>query len=114
MVDQKRFQMFAIPGKIIGFEKNIHQIYFRWVLASLAILDRLCWVDHKSLTQFILASQDTETGGISDRPGDMPDPFHTIFGLSGLSLLKNDKLDLVDPVFCMTNRVLGKYKFLNY
>ncbi len=26
-------------------------------------------------------------GGISDRPGDMPDVFHTFFGIAGLSLL---------------------------
>uniref|UniRef100_A0A915LPT4 t-SNARE coiled-coil homology domain-containing protein n=1 Tax=Meloidogyne javanica TaxID=6303 RepID=A0A915LPT4_MELJA len=32
-----------------------------------------------------VASQDDESGGIADRPEDMSDPFHTVFGLAGLS-----------------------------
>lgn len=32
-------------------------------------------------------SQDTDDGGIADRPGNMADIFHTFFGISGLSLL---------------------------
>lgn len=28
-------------------------------------------------------SQDTELGGIADRAGDMPDVFHTLFGVAG-------------------------------
>ena len=54
------------------------------------------WIDAADLAKFICASQDTETGGISDRPGNCPDPFHTLFGLSGLSLLSRLK-DLPAP-----------------
>ena len=54
------------------------QTHSWWVLSCLAILGRLHWIDRKKLTEFILASQDHETGGISDRPGDLPDPFHTL------------------------------------
>ena len=50
------------------------------------------WIDAADLAKFICASQDTETGGISDRPGNYPDPFHTLFGLSGLSLLSRLKV----------------------
>lgn len=42
--------------------------------------------------------QDTEHGGLSDRPGDMVDVFHTNFALAGLSLLKYTGLQDVDPV----------------
>jgi geranylgeranyl transferase type-2 subunit beta len=28
--------------------------------------------------------QDTENGGIADRPEDMPDVFHTCFGVAGI------------------------------
>ena len=31
--------------------------------------------------------QDTENGGIADRPGDMVDVFHTLFGVAGQSSL---------------------------
>jgi prenyltransferase beta subunit len=37
--------------------------------------------------EFILSCQDTEKGGISDRPDDMADVFHTFFGIAGLSLM---------------------------
>jgi geranylgeranyl transferase type-2 subunit beta len=46
----------------------------------------------------ILTCQDYEGGGISDRPGDMVDVFHTLFGLAGLSLLGFPGLVDVDPV----------------
>ena len=37
-------------------------------------------------------------GGISDRPGDMVDVWHTFFGIAGLSLLGFPGLEEVDPV----------------
>jgi len=46
----------------------------------------------------MLTSQDYEGGGISDRPGDMVDVFHTLFGLAGLSLLGFPGLVEVSPV----------------
>ncbi len=45
--------------------------------------------------------QDPDGGGIADRPGDMVDVFHTVFGLAGLSLLGYPGLQDVDPVYCM-------------
>ena len=64
------------------------------------------------MRKFILASQDAETGGISDRPGDLPDPFHTLFGVAGLSLLGGkggaDGVKEVNPVFCMPQEVIDK------
>ena len=55
--------------------------------------------------------QDVETGGISDRPGDLPDPFHTLFGVAGLSLLGVDnRLKKVNPVFCMAQNVIDRLK----
>lgn len=35
-----------------------------------------------------MQAQDKDDGGISDRPGNMPDIFHSFFGISGLLLLK--------------------------
>jgi geranylgeranyl transferase type-2 subunit beta len=45
------------------------------------------WIDGSKLVMFILRCQDSEDGGISDRPGNMSDIFHTFFGIAGLSLL---------------------------
>ena len=89
-------------------EKLPDVCYSWWVLASLAILGRLHWIDHKKLENFVKACQDDETGGISDRPGDLPDPFHTLFGVAGLSLLGCDskRLRQVNPVFCMPQKLI--------
>lgn len=77
-------------------EKDEDVCYSWWVMSSLKMIDRLHWIDGRRLTNFILASQDTERGGISDRPGDMVDVFHTNFGIAGLSLLKYPGLEEVD------------------
>lgn len=81
----------------------------------------------EKLTEFILASQDEETGGFADRPGDLVsqlscllplllyvhlslqvDPFHTLFGLAGLSLLGNKQLKAINPVFCMPQDTIDR------
>ena len=36
------------------------------------------------------------------------DPFHTLFGLAGLSLLGNKLLKPVNPVFCLPQDVLDR------
>ena len=48
--------------------------------------------------QVLTSNKDPEAGGIADRPGDMVDVFHTVFGLAGLSLVKFPGLEEVDPV----------------
>lgn len=82
-------------------EKLPDVCYSWWVLSSLKIIGRLHWIDKEKLSAFILASQDDETGGFADRPGDYPDPFHTLFGLAGLSLMGEELLKQINPVFCM-------------
>lgn len=98
-------------------EKLPDVCYSWWVVASLKMIGRLHWISKEKLTEFILASQDEETGGFADRPGDMVDPFHTLFGLAGLSLLGNKQLKPVNPVLCMPEEVLErlglKFKLLS-
>uniref|UniRef100_A0A0B7B5S7 Geranylgeranyl transferase type-2 subunit beta n=1 Tax=Arion vulgaris TaxID=1028688 RepID=A0A0B7B5S7_9EUPU len=89
-------------------EKLPDVCYSWWVLASLKIIGRLHWIDKEKLVQFILACQDEETGGFADRPGDMVDPFHTLFGLAGLSLMGDVSIKPVNPVFCMPEDIVRK------
>ena len=42
--------------------------------------------------------QDSEKGGIADRPGDMVDVFHTHFAIAGLSLLGYPGIQAVDAI----------------
>lgn len=93
-------------------EKQEDVCYSWWVLSSLSIIDRIHWIDQDKLANFILRCQDPDNGGISDRPGNMVDVWHTCFGIAGLSLLQYPDLEAVDPVYCMpkstTKHILGK------
>ncbi|KAI1415822.1 geranylgerany transferase type II beta subunit [Hypoxylon sp. FL1857] len=93
-------------------EKKEDVCYNWWVLGSLEIIGRTHWIDREKLIQFTLSCQDTERGGLSDRPGDMVDIWHTFFGLTGLSLLKYPGVEIIDPVYALpkytTDRVFGK------
>ncbi|KAK2156852.1 hypothetical protein NP493_1934g00003 [Ridgeia piscesae] len=89
-------------------EKLPDVCYSWWVLSSLSIIGRLHWIDKEKLVRFILATQDEETGGFADRPGDMVDPFHTLFGIAGLSLLGNTAVKPVNPVFCMPEETIRR------
>lgn len=89
-------------------EKLPDVCYSWWVLASLTMLGRLHWINADKMRVFILATQDAETGGFTDRPGDMVDLYHTLFGLAGLSLLGESSLKPINPVFCMPQYVLDR------
>lgn len=78
------------------------------MLASLTILGRLHWISKEKLKEFILSCQDSETGGFSDRPGNVADIFHTLFGVGALSLLGYENLKKINPTFCMPEEVIEK------
>ncbi|PSR75178.1 hypothetical protein PHLCEN_2v9268 [Hermanssonia centrifuga] len=82
-------------------EKMEDVCYSFFVLSSLSILKKVNWIDSEKLIAFIISAEDTDHGGIADRPGDQPDVFHTHFGVAGLSLLGYPGLDDIDPVYCM-------------
>lgn len=84
--------------------------YSWWVLSTLAIIDKLNWIDFEKLREFILKSQDLRRGGISDRPDNEVDVFHTLFGLAGLSLMGFEGLEPIDPVYCMPYTITKKFK----
>ena len=83
--------------------------------SSLNTIERSQWIDSAKLKDFILSTQDKETGGFADRPGDYPDPFHTLFGLAALSLMQHRgeitlpvQLDQIDPLFCMPKSIIER------
>ena len=69
---------------------------------------RLHWVDGKALQRFILYCQDEEKGGISDRPDDVCDVYHTFFGIAGLSLMGYPALKAIDPSYALPVAVLQR------
>ena len=60
------------------------------------MIDRQDWIDFEALKTYVLKCQDLETGGISDRPGNEVDVFHTFFGLTALSLMNYYSLEKID------------------
>ncbi|KAJ5553114.1 beta subunit of rab geranylgeranyltransferase [Penicillium frequentans] len=89
-------------------EKLPDSCYTWWVGSSLAMIDRLHWIDGKKLAGFVLQCQDSEGGGFADRPGNMVDVYHTHFGLAGLSLLGVEGLQEIDPVYCLPKSVVAR------
>ena len=80
-------------------------------------MGRVEWINTSKLGQFILNCQDDDDGGIADRPNNMPDVYHTFFGLSGLSLIGHlDKIGKeegrayreIDPVYALPTDVVKR------
>nr|KJB31783.1 hypothetical protein B456_005G208400 [Gossypium raimondii] len=85
--------------------------YSWWVLSSLIMIDRVHWIDKEKLVKFILDCQDVENGGISDRPDDAVDVYHTYFGVAGLSLLNYPGLKAIDPAYALPVDVVNRIFF---
>ncbi|KAK2751894.1 hypothetical protein FQN55_008636 [Onygenales sp. PD_40] len=86
-------------GGLNGRPEKLEDVcYSWWVASSLAMIGKLHWIDGGKLSAFILRCQDPDHGGLADRPGDMVDVFHTLFGIAGLSLLGFPGLKEVDPI----------------
>ncbi|KAB8336956.1 hypothetical protein FH972_021260 [Carpinus fangiana] len=94
-------------GGLNGRPEKLEDVcYSWWVGSSMAMIDRLHWIDGDKLADFILRCQDTDTGGFSDRPGDMVDVFHTHFSIAGLSLVGWEGVQAVDPIYFWSGRAL--------
>ncbi|XP_028795108.1 geranylgeranyl transferase type-2 subunit beta 1-like isoform X1 [Neltuma alba] len=105
-------------------EKLPDVCYSWWVLSSLIMIDRVHWINKEKLIKFILNCQvvlaellscdfesDTENGGISDRPDDAVDIFHTYFGVAGLSLLEYPGVKPIDPAYALPVDVVDRIFF---
>lgn len=98
-------------GGLNGRPEKLEDVcYSWWVLSSLKMIGKQGWIDKEALVKFILSAQDTDNGGIADRPGDVPDVFHTYFGIAGLSLLDYPGLGPVNEIYSLpleTSKSLG-------
>ncbi|KAG2592059.1 hypothetical protein PVAP13_5NG524400 [Panicum virgatum] len=74
-------------GGLNGRPKKLADVCYSWWVLSSLMIDRVQWIDKEKLTTFILNCQDKENGGISDRPDNAIDTYHTYFGVAGLSLM---------------------------
>eukprot|EP00835_Amoeboradix_gromovi_P003150 NODE_198_length_15297_cov_0.486182.p6 type:complete len:315 gc:universal NODE_198_length_15297_cov_0.486182:3113-4057(+) len=86
-------------------EKKEDVCYSWWNVSSLEMIGKLDWIDKKALAEFIRRCQAPD-GGICHKEGQIPDLFHTLFGLTGLSLLQSNKLEKINPVYCIPQYLL--------
>lgn len=65
------------------------------------------------VTLVVIMWQDVDDGGISERPGNMADIFHTYFGVAGLALLGHLKAvgapyEDIDPAYALPVSLVAK------
>lgn len=90
-------------------EKLADVCYSWWILSSCFMIERQDWIDLDKLKDYILRCQDTEGGGIADRPGNEPDVFHTYFGLTAFSLMGHFELELIDHRYAIPVATVKKH-----
>jgi len=99
-----------LDGGLNGRPEKLQDVcYSWWVLSSLEMIHRKHWIDIQVLINFILSCQDNVRGGFADRPGNVTDLFHTLFAITGLSLLGykcSKQLESIDPIYCLPKKVL--------
>ncbi|XP_037960592.1 geranylgeranyl transferase type-1 subunit beta [Teleopsis dalmanni] len=94
----KRWCLFR---QIDGFQgrpnKPVDTCYSFWIGATLRILNAFTLTDYIENRKYILETQDTIVGGFSKWAQSSTDPFHTYFGICGLSFLEEPGLATVMP-----------------
>ena len=75
-------------------------------MSSCYMIERQSWINLEKLKEFILRCQDTDGGGIADRPGNEPDVFHKFFGFTALSLMGHYDLELIDHTYAIPVQVV--------
>ena len=78
----------TLQGGFNGRPEKLPDVcYSWWILSSCFMIERQSWINLEKLKDYVLECQDTDGGGIADRPGNEPDVFHTYFGFTALSLM---------------------------
>lgn len=93
--------------------KPIDTCYSFWIAAALKILDALDLTDHKLNRDYLMSCQNTTVGGFSKWPGIQTDPFHSYFGLCGLSFLHEKDLLPIMPGLNISMRSHERLKKLH-
>lgn len=107
----KRWLLFRQDGGFQGRpNKPIDTCYSFWIGAALKIIDAFELSNFKENRDYIMSCQDPVIGGFSKWPGSTSDPFHTYFGLCGLSFLREPGLMEVMPSLNISMRAYERLK----
>jgi geranylgeranyl transferase type-1 subunit beta len=110
----KRWLLFRQDGGFQGRpNKPIDTCYSFWIGAALKIIDAFELSNFKENKEYLLSCQDCVVGGFSKWSGTTSDPFHTYFGLCGLSFLSEPGLLEVMPSLNISMRAYERLKHLH-
>lgn len=93
--------------------KPVDTCYSFWIGATLKILNAFELTSSKDNRQYVMSTQDKTVGGFSKWPGSHTDPFHTYFGICGLSFLQEPGLQPVEPALNISQRAFHRLKQLH-
>ncbi|XP_036328828.1 geranylgeranyl transferase type-1 subunit beta-like [Rhagoletis pomonella] len=107
----KRWLIFR---QVNGFQgrpnKTVDTCYSFWIGAALRILGAFELIDYAENRAYIMETQDSIVGGFSKWPQFTTDPFHTYFGLCGLSFMNEPGLLEVMPSLNISMRAYNRLK----
>ncbi|KAK1591410.1 hypothetical protein Q3G72_007328 [Acer saccharum] len=93
----------AVDGGFQGrANKPSDTCYAFWIGAVLRILNGYKFVDKEALRRFLLTCQ-SQYGGFSKYPGEMPDLYHSYYGYTAFSLLEEPGLNPLCAELGMTD-----------
>lgn len=93
--------------------KLVDTCYSFWIGASMKILNVFELTDAAENRQYIMSTQEKLTGGFSKWPGSLADPFHSYFGICGLSFLEEPGVSPIDPCLNISQRSYERMKRLH-
>lgn len=110
----KRWLVFR---QVDGFQgrpnKPVDTCYSFWIGAALKILNAYELVDFKQNRNYVMSTQDCVVGGFSKWPGSTTDPFHSYFGLCGLSFIREPGILDVMPSLNISMRAYERLKHIH-
>lgn len=110
----KRWLLFRQESGFNGRpNKPVDTCYSFWIGASLKILDAFHLSSFRENRDYVLSTQDNIVGGFSKWPSSPTDPFHTYFGLCGLSFLNEIGIEDIEPCLNISMRAYKRLKNLH-
>lgn len=114
--DVEGMKRWLVMRQGMGFQgrpnKTEDTCYSFWIAATLKILNAFHLTDFEENRKFILSTQNRIVGGFSKWPDFNTDPFHTYFGICGLSFVNEPNVLEVMPSLNISMRAYRRLKEL--
>lgn len=108
----ERMKRWLVMRQSDGFQgrpnKLVDTCYSFWIGASMKILGVFDLTDAAENRRYIMSTQEKLTGGFSKWPGSLADPFHSYFGICGLSFLGEPGVLPINPCLNISTRSFAR------